>query len=94
VPLLRRVARYFEVPLDHAAFVTQVESGSPAAVGGIKEGDLLVRFDETWIHGVDDLHRLLTADQVGKAIPITLIRGREKKLVTVHPKAMNGTQQG
>ncbi len=85
VPLLRRVVRYFELPLEHAALVTHVEPGSPAAA--LREGDLLVRFGDEWVAGVDDLHRLLTAEKVGQATPLTLIRGRDKKVVSVTPQA-------
>lgn len=92
VPLLRRVVRFFDLPIEHGALVTQVESASPAQSAGLKEGDLIVRFGETWVHGVDDLHRLLTSDRVDVAIPMTLIRGREKKVLSVTPREMNGAR--
>lgn len=92
VPLHRRIVRFFDLPIEHGALVTLVESSSPAQKAGLKEGDLIVRFGETWVHGVDDLHRLLTADRVDASIPMTLIRGREKKVLSVTPKEMNGAR--
>jgi S1-C subfamily serine protease len=85
VPLLRRMVRYFELPIEHAALVTHVEPGGPAAA--LAEGDLIIRLGDAWVEGVDDLHRLLTADKVGLEMPLTLLRGREKKIVTVRPQA-------
>jgi S1-C subfamily serine protease len=86
VPLLRKVVRYHELGVDSGALVISVEKDSPAAVAGLREGDIAVRFGERWVGGVDDLHRILTEEQVGVGEPLTVLRGVQKVQLTVIPK--------
>jgi S1-C subfamily serine protease len=86
VPLLRKVVRYHELEVESGALVISVEPGSPAAAAGLREGDIVVRFGERWVGGVDDLHRILTEEQVGVGAPMTVLRGVHKVPLTVIPK--------
>lgn len=85
VPLLRRVVRYHELGLETGALVISVEPGSPAARAGLRDGDIIVRLGDHWVGGVDDLHKLLTAEQVGVPAELTVLRGVQKLRVTVVP---------
>ena len=85
VPLQRRVARFHKLENETAVRVTQVEAGSPAATGGVREGDLIVEFCGQAVLGVDDLHRLMTEDKVGSPCPVLVLRGAEKVGLGVTP---------
>jgi S1-C subfamily serine protease len=85
VPLLRKVVRYHELGIESGALVISVEPGSPAARADLREGDIIVRFGEHWVGGVDDLHRILTEEQVGVGAPMTVLRGVQKVALTVVP---------
>jgi len=92
VPLLRKVVRFFDLPHESGVLVVSIEPGSPAAHAGLREGDIVVRFDETWVGAVDQLHRLLTEDVVGKPSTIQIVRGNVAKtlaLLPVEAKAPN-----
>ncbi len=78
VPLLRRVVRFFDLPIESGVLITAVEPGSPAAVAGLRDGDIVVRAGETWTAAIDDLHKLLTADRAGTSLPLVLLRGRDR----------------
>jgi S1-C subfamily serine protease len=86
VPLHRRVVRYYDLPVEQGVLVMSVEKGSPAETAGLREGDLIVAYREKPISGVDDLHRLLTEEQVGVESPLTLIRLTEKIVTTIVPQ--------
>jgi S1-C subfamily serine protease len=86
VPLLRRVVRFFELDVESGTMVISVEPGSPAATAGLRDGDIIVKFDDRWVAGLDDLHKLLTIDHVGVPAVLTVLRGREKLTLTVVPK--------
>jgi S1-C subfamily serine protease len=88
VPLLRRLVRAHQIPQDSGIFVTSVEARSPAARGGLREGDIVVRLGESWTRGVDDLQRLLTEDEVGRELPLTVVRGAQKLELSVRPDEM------
>ncbi len=85
VPLHRRLVRYYDLPLESGVLVMSVEKGSPADHGGLREGDVIVAYGGKAIAGVDDLHRLLTEEQLGIATTITAIRMTEKIAVEIVP---------
>ena len=72
-PLDRRLA--YHHGLGAAAVEVQaVEPGSPAARAGLIDGDLIVRFADTAIESVDDLHRVLRAHRAGVVAKLVVIR--------------------
>ena len=54
--------------------VVQLLDGSPAAVAGIRAGDVIVSLDGRPIAGVGDLQRSLVGDLVGRPVEVTLER--------------------
>lgn len=85
VELPRRFVRFYRLPAETAVRVASVEGSSPAASAGIKEGDVLIRFGESPIAGIDDLQRQLTMSQVGVRTPVTVIRGTEQMMLEIEP---------
>jgi S1-C subfamily serine protease len=81
VALPRRIARALERTAESGARVFTVQSDSPAAKAGLMNGDLLLTFDGLEVTGVDHLHRLLNADNIGRAVPLTVLR--HGKVVTL-----------
>lgn len=89
VPIPRRIVRFYQLPVETGVLLVSFETNgreSAAKEAGLLTGDLVVEFDEQPIRGIDDLHRLLTDDRIGKSIPITVIRGVEKLTLSVVPK--------
>ena len=81
----RRVSRHYGLPNEFGVLVLAVEDGSPAAQGGLREGDIIVSFDGQPIAGIDQLHKLLTEDRIGRAVPVTALRHTEKLELWVTP---------
>jgi S1-C subfamily serine protease len=86
VPLVRKLARHHGLGADAGVLVVSVEAESPARVAGVKDGDVIVAFGEKPVRGVDDLHRLLSEEQVGIATRMTVLRGTAKLEVEVVPR--------
>lgn len=80
VPLPARVIRYFNLPQETGVQVMNVVERSPAAGANLKEGDIIVTLNEQIIKSVDDIHRGLTAEQIGKQSKITILRDWIQKL--------------
>jgi S1-C subfamily serine protease len=91
-PVARSVARFHGLPLERAARVAGVEENGPAGRAGILPGDRIVAIDGTPVGGVDDLHRFLSEWPIGRAVSVTLLRGREKRDVQVVPGDVPGEQ--
>ncbi len=86
VPLLRRIVRFYDLPKETGVIVLAAEPNSPAHTAGLREGDVIISFNNQPVAGVDDLHRLLTDTQVGIASPITILRRTEKLDLEIIPQ--------
>src|SRR6185369_11617434 len=78
VPIPRRIIRFYQLPVETGVLVVSFETNgevSAAREAGLLAGDLVVEFDGMPIRGIDDLHRLLTDERIGKRVPVTVIRG-------------------
>jgi S1-C subfamily serine protease len=78
VSLPRLAVRAHRLIQPSGVLVTTVESGSPAARAGVQPGDIIVAFGTQPVHGIDDLHRLLTGDRIGAAATIAVVRKAER----------------
>jgi S1-C subfamily serine protease len=83
VPLPVRVVRYFSLPQESGVYVMNVAAGSPSDRAGLREGDVVIALGEHTIKSVDDIHRLLTAEAVGKTLDLAVLRGWTHKLEMV-----------
>ena len=85
VPLLRRLARRYDLSGGGGVLVSSLLRDSPARVAGVREGDVIVELGGQRVEGVDDLHRLLTDGTVGRLTEIKLLRRAELVTVEVRP---------
>jgi S1-C subfamily serine protease len=85
VPVPRKPGASHVMP-STGVLVLTVETGSPANQAGIAQGDIIIAFGETSITGVDDLHRVLTAERIGVSSSLTVLRSGVRKHVTIVPK--------
>jgi S1-C subfamily serine protease len=85
VPLARRVARHFGLANTHAVRVESLEKGGAAERAGLRLGDRIVAFAGHAVNGIDDLHRALTAERIGAASRVHVLRGTETVEVEVTP---------
>lgn len=72
-PLDRRLAYRHGLGAS-AVEVSSVESASPAARAGLRDGDLIVRFADRPIADVDALHRELRSWPAGRAVDLEILR--------------------
>jgi S1-C subfamily serine protease len=84
VVLPRRMVRSLGLAVETGVRVMAVEPGSPAERGGLAPGDVIVSYGDRPIGGVDDLHRVLTEEQVGVTADIGIVgaAGMQSRQVT------------
>jgi S1-C subfamily serine protease len=85
VALPRRYARHFGFSNEQAVRVESVEREGPAGRAGLAPGDLVVEFEGKPVDGMDDLCRVLTADQIGRASRLTVIRRAQRLDLELRP---------
>ncbi len=86
IPLPRAITRAHRLAVSSGVRVQSVEPRSPAAAGGLREGDIILAFAGHPVAGVDDLHRLLTADLIGVDAAVVVLRAMERDTLTVVPQ--------
>ena len=85
VPLHRRVVRFYNLPLETGVLVASVENDSPAQRAGLREGDVIVAFNDHPIGTIHDLHKMLVSEQIDVPANLLIIRHTEKLELSILP---------
>lgn len=75
IPLPRRLADRAGVLQTSAVRIRELQTGSPADVGGLQVGDIILALDGEAVTGVDDVSRLLDHAAIGRAVSLAILRG-------------------
>jgi S1-C subfamily serine protease len=78
VPLSRRMVRFHGLAAESGVRAESVEPGGAARAAGIEAGDIIIGYDGEKVAGVDELHRVLDAERIGKSTSITVLRRTQK----------------
>ncbi len=85
-PIHRSVVRHYGLAAETGVVVQAVEDKSAAQKAGVREGDVIVGFDGAAVVGIDDLHRLLTAERAGVPAVLRVLRHTELVELEVVPR--------
>jgi serine protease Do len=77
------LAQSFHLPQPYGALVSEVIEDSPAARGGLERGDIITTFDETEIHDMHELPRVVASTPVGKQVKVEVLRQGKTKTLSV-----------
>jgi S1-C subfamily serine protease len=75
-----------KIPVEGGVYAASVEENSPAHLGGIREGDVIIAVNGALVKSMDDLHKFLTQERIGERIRLLLIRQFEKVTVDIIPE--------
>jgi S1-C subfamily serine protease len=87
VALPRRAALLAQVTSRTAVRLRAVEANGPAAKAGLKEGDIIAAIGGRAVTGVDDLVRMLTAEQIDRETVFTVVGPAGVRQIAVLPTA-------
>jgi S1-C subfamily serine protease len=74
---------------ERAVEVVEVMPDSPAQRAGLRAEDLVLAVDGQPVAGVDDLHRLLGGDRIGRACTIEIARGGTRSELELTPRELS-----
>lgn len=79
----RGLAESFGLPSADGALVSAVESGSPAELAGLQQGDVISRFDGKSVASSSDLPRLVAATRPGATLALHAYRDGSERTFQV-----------
>jgi len=85
VAMPQRLRHQAQLTQNTVVRIEQIEPHGPAARAGIEVGDLLFGFADQSIAGIDDLHRLLSAERINHDVSIDVLRRGARLRVTAVP---------
>lgn len=84
----RAAVREHALQGSRGVMIAHVEKGGSADQAGLIVGDVIVEMDNHRIESIDDLHRLLTSDTIGREAVLAILRLEKKLLVKIVPKEL------
>jgi S1-C subfamily serine protease len=84
--LNRAIAHHYDLKIMSGALVISVEPNGPAAKAGLREGDVIVSFEDQPVEGVDVLHRLLDERRIGQSAKLMVLRGSKRVELKIVPE--------
>jgi len=87
VTLPQEIATQPQINQPSGIMIYSVEQGSPAKKAGLAMGDVIIKFNDKSIESINDLHRLLTDEIIGKTTKIKTLRGENLTELTITPNA-------
>lgn len=77
------LAKQYSLTVDSGAYVASVLEGSPAAQGGMKDGDVIVELAGERVNSADDLLITIRTHKPGEKVDIKVNRAGEEKTLQV-----------
>jgi len=92
-PLTSELAEAFGVKGEKGILVNRVVPASAAEKGGLRMGDILVAWDKNRISGVKEFRRMVAGTSPGVSVPIEVLRGGKRFMITVTLAEAEGRAQ-
>lgn len=81
----RNALKVHQLSGRRGVMINHVEEGGPAAQAGLTTGDVIVEFDGHRVESIDDLHRQLSGETIGKKVALTILRLEKRLTLFVTP---------
>lgn len=89
VALTKQLAEYFGVAGGRGVLVTAVTEDSPAAMAGVKAGDVITAVDGEAVDSSGELSRVINRKKEGE-VTLTITRNKSQQTIRVTPKDGGG----
>lgn len=84
----RAAIRTHSLTGTRGVMVAHVERGGSAEHAGLLVGDVIVEMDGHRVESIDDLHRMLTKEMIGKEARLMVLRLERKLFVNIVPREL------
>ncbi|MCE5313800.1 MAG: trypsin-like peptidase domain-containing protein [Armatimonadota bacterium] len=73
------VAEEFDLPIKEGVIVAQVEKGGPAALAGIRRGDIIIEVDGQKVTDGGSLQKIIRQKKIGDKVDVTALRDNKPR---------------
>ncbi|WP_232065112.1 S1C family serine protease [Rhodocytophaga rosea] len=80
-----RIINFYGLKNSKGLFVISIEKNSPASRTALREGDIIIGFDNSTVNNSNELFKLLTKDRIEKPAQLTIIRSAQKLDISISP---------
>ena len=88
INLTERIKQYNQLTAKTGVMVASVEPDGIAGNSALQQGDIIVGFDGQPVTSVDDLHRLLTDNTIGRSTSMLILRQNRQQTIQITPGEM------
>jgi serine protease Do len=92
-PVTKELAASFGLPDTNGALVSSVQENSPAARAGLKQGDVITKYDGRTVARSNDLPRAVAETPVGREVPIEVMRDGKRVALEVKVARLDDDRQ-
>lgn len=85
VPINSKVKQHYHLPNEKGLFVAHVEENSPASRSQVKEGDIIISFNNKPVNTLHELFKELTKKEIIGLVNISVLRHTEILNVSISP---------
>jgi len=85
VNLSKRMIGFNKLSINSGVYVFEIHQDNGINNRELKEGDIIVEFEEKPVATVDHLHKYLTEEVIGKQLSLGILRNGFKQLIQVIP---------
>ncbi|MBN2174107.1 MAG: trypsin-like peptidase domain-containing protein [Bacteroidales bacterium] len=89
VKLSKRMVSYNRLSKSNGIYIFEVNKPNQISSSQLLVGDIIVEFDGKSVGTIDDLHKLLDEDTIGRAIYMNVLRNGKKTTLQVIPTELN-----
>lgn len=89
IKLHPRVVNYNQLNVASGILVETIEPNSPVAGAGILHRDVIIGFNGKNVASIDDLHKLLDENSIGRVAELLVLRANQIERIPVTPAELN-----
>lgn len=83
-PVTPELAASFNAPFQRGSvIVNKVNGKTPAVSAGIKQGDIILQYDDQPVLGTKNFQQLVINTQIGKVVPLKVLRDGRETIIEV-----------
>lgn len=82
-PITPRISRIYNLPVEWGTYISDVIPGSPAAVSGLEDGDIITQIGDTLLDADHTYINTLFSHEPGDQVVITAVRGNQQLKVDI-----------